>query len=123
VNGSPSPVGDYDGSQSVGAGDLNLVLNNWNATVPPVPAGWTGDQPEPGVIGAVALNKVLNNWGNVGGGFTGPGTLAQGFVRYVTSGAGAGAAVPEPSSVVLVGIGLGSIAVAGRRKTKRDESA
>ena len=50
------------------------------------------------------------------GGFAGPGTLAQGFVRYFTSGAGAVSAVPEPSSVLLVGVGLASLAVGGRRK-------
>jgi hypothetical protein len=84
--------GDYDGSHAVGAGDLNLVLNNWAASVPPVPAGWTGDQPDnPSVIGANALNKVLNNWGNVGG-----------------SGASIGA-VPEPiswASVAMAAIAL-----------------
>ena len=49
------------------------------------------------------------------GQFVGPGTLTQGFVRYVTSGGGAGA-VPEPSSVLLVGFGLASMAVGGRRR-------
>jgi FG-GAP repeat len=84
--GLPAGVvgGDYDDSHAVGAGDVNLVLNNWNASVPPVPAGWIGDQPDnPSVIGAQALNKVLNNWGATGG-----------------SGASFGA-VPEPGAVLL----------------------
>jgi PEP-CTERM motif len=88
--------GDYDGSHAVGSGDLNLVLNNWNATVPPVPAGWIGDQPDPGVIGSAALNKVLNNWGNTGG-----------------SGASLGA-VPEPTSAFLLLLAVA--AVGGYRK-------
>jgi hypothetical protein len=90
--------GDYDGSHAVGGGDLNLVLNNWNATVPPVPTGWIGDQPDPGVIGGAALNKVLNNWGNTGG-----------------SGASFGA-VPEPgclllgwTAVLFGGLGIGRL--------------
>jgi hypothetical protein len=54
---------------------------------------------------------------NGAGGFTGPGHLTQGFVRYVTS--GIGAAVPEASSVLFVGIGLMSIAAGGGRICSR----
>ncbi|HEY3392423.1 MAG TPA: hypothetical protein VGK58_06940 [Lacipirellulaceae bacterium] len=50
---------------------------------------------------------------NGAGGFTDPGRITQGFVRYVTS--GISAAVPEPCSVVFVGIGLISIAAGGCR--------
>jgi Lectin C-type domain/PEP-CTERM motif len=90
--------GDFDGSHAVGAGDLNLVLNNWAATVPPVPSGWIGEQPPAGPIGASLLNRVLNNWGNAGG-----------------SGATIGA-VPEPATVVLVGLALATI---GSRRRSR----
>jgi hypothetical protein len=88
--------GDFDGTGAVGAGDLNLVLNNWAETVPPVPAGWIGDQPPGGTIGAALLNEVLNNWGNVAPG----GGAALGA-----------AAVPEPPAIVLVGLAL--VAAAG----------
>jgi hypothetical protein len=96
--------GDYDGSGAVGSGDLNLVLNNWNATVPPVPTGWIGDQPAPGVIGSVALNRVLNNWGNVGG-----------------DGASFGA-VPEPGALVSASLALAGSALVRRRRTKEQET-
>jgi hypothetical protein len=51
------------------------------------------------------------------GGPSGPGTLMQGFVRYVTAGVGSGAAAPEPAGVLLVGMGLASLAVATWRRT------
>jgi hypothetical protein len=50
---------------------------------------------------------------NGAGGFTVPGHITQGFVRYVTS--GIGAAVPEASSALFAGIGLLSIAAGGGR--------
>ena len=53
-------AGDYDGSGTVGQGDLNLVLLNWGATG--VPAGWVNHQPS-GQIGQTELNAALLNWG------------------------------------------------------------
>jgi hypothetical protein len=111
VTGSPAPGGDYNGNGTVDAADYVL---------------WRNGGPllnEVETIGSVTPEDYTAWRANFGatGGFTGPGALVKGFVRYVTS--GAAAAVPEPSSVVLVGIGLGSIAVAGRRKTRRDQSA
>jgi hypothetical protein len=52
------------------------------------------------------------------GGFSGPGTLTRGFVRYVTSGTGSSASIPEPTSVVFVGIGIAALAVGGRTTTR-----
>jgi hypothetical protein len=60
----PEPAaGDFDDSGAVGQGDLNLVLQNWGDTSPPVPAGWINEQPT-GLIGQAYLNTVLQNWGN-----------------------------------------------------------
>jgi len=54
------------------------------------------------------------------GGFSGPGVLQTGFVRYVTSSAGVGV-VPEPSTILLVGVGLTAIVI-GSRGAKRDST-
>jgi PEP-CTERM motif len=94
--------GDFDGSHAVGAGDLNLVLNNWASTVPPVPAGWIGKQPPNGQIGAGLLNEVLNNWGNVGG-------AGSGSVASI-------GAVPEPTTLVLIGLALAAAGLVRRRE-------
>jgi hypothetical protein len=51
------------------------------------------------------------------GGFTGPGVLTRGFVRYVT--AGSTAAVPEAASFILVGVGLITIAAGNGRTFRR----
>jgi hypothetical protein len=92
-------TGDYDDSGAVGQGDLNLVLQNWGVTPPPVPTGWINEQPADGVIiGQSNLNGVLQNWGN-------------------TSSVASVGAVPEPSSLLLliVGAGLGYAGKRGRR--------
>ncbi len=83
-------VGDLDGDGFVGINDLNLVLSNWNMSVPPGDplADPSGDN----FIGIDDLNTVLGNW-NAG---TPPG----------------GAAVPEPGMLALLGMG----AVAGLRR-------
>jgi hypothetical protein len=108
---SPAPGGDYNGNGTVDAADY---------------VRWRNGGPllnEVATIGSVTPEDYTAWRANFGatGGFTGPGTLVKGFVKYVTS--GAGAAVPEPSSICLVGIGLGAIGLAGRRKSRRDDSA
>lgn len=75
-----SLLGDYDDSDAVEQGDLNLVLNNWGqeATFEPngAPFGTsTVDQEE--------LNRVLNNWGS---------TSAPSFEGFD---------VPEPATTLL----------------------
>ena len=79
INSAGMP-GDFDNSGAVGQIDLNLVLQNWGETSPPVPAGWINEQPT-GLIGQTHLNKVLQNWGN-----------------SVVAGA---SAVPEPTTCTL----------------------
>jgi hypothetical protein len=88
------PDGDYDDSGAVGQGDLNLVLQNWGQTSPPVPTGWINEEPV-GLIGQSNLNGVLQNWGN-------------------SAVANVGA-VPEPTSLALFGLAL-AFGVAGRRR-------
>jgi hypothetical protein len=117
VNQSPSPVGDYNGNGVVDAADYT----NWRKTLgQSVTAGTGADGNNDGSINSGDYDVWRANFGHAGGGFTGPGTVVQGFVRYVTSGAGAGAAVPEASSVLLVSIGLASLAVGSRWKSNAD---
>ena len=115
VNESPAAAGDYNSNGAVDAADYTIWRNAFNTagTLPNQnPAAAT-----PNLIDQEDYAFWKANFGNVGGGFSGPGTPVQGFVRYVTSGAAAGAAVPEPSSVLLVGIGLASLTVGVRRKS------
>jgi hypothetical protein len=84
--------GDLDGDGFVGISDLNLVLSDWNKTVPP--ANPAADPSGDSFVGIADLNVVLGNW-NAG---TPP---------------AAGAAVPEPATLGL--LGLGGIAMLKRR--------
>ncbi|MEZ6191242.1 MAG: hypothetical protein R3C45_08120, partial [Phycisphaerales bacterium] len=52
--------GDLDGDGFVGINDLNLVLGNWNQTVPPADA--RADTNGDNFIGIADLNTVLGNW-------------------------------------------------------------
>jgi hypothetical protein len=61
-----------------------------------------------------AYNTWRANFGAVAAP-SGPSTIVQGSVRYVTS--GGGSAVPEPSAVLLVGLGLATV-VGGFRRTR-----
>ncbi len=76
----PALDGDLDGDGFVGITDLNIVLANWNQTVPPADAA--ADPSGDGFIGIEDLNVVLGNW-NAG---TPP----------------ASEIVPEPTSLVLL---------------------
>ena len=87
---SASLTGDYNGDNVVDAADYVA----WRRT---------------NINGAQGYADWRANFGATGGP-SGPSTLVQGFVRYVTSG-GSGAGVPEPSTVLLVGVGLTSLIV------------
>jgi hypothetical protein len=52
--------GDLDGDGFVGINDLNLILTNWNQTVPPGDA--IADANGDNFIGIADLNAVLGNW-------------------------------------------------------------
>jgi hypothetical protein len=82
--------GDLDEDGFVGINDLNLVLANWNQSIPPgdARADPTGDN----YVGIEDLNKVLGNW---------------------NAGTPPAAAVPEPTGLAL--LGLGGLAVLRRR--------
>lgn len=81
-------LGDIDGDGFVGIDDLNVVLGNWNQSVPPGDplADVSGDN----FVGIDDLNAVLTAW-NVGS----PVPPA------------AGAVVPEPAGIALLGVGAG----------------
>jgi hypothetical protein len=53
-------IGDLDGDGFVGITDLNLVLSNWNQTVPP--ANPLADPSGDNFVGIADLNTVLGNW-------------------------------------------------------------
>ena len=62
------PLGDYDGSGSIGQGDLDAVLLNWGALEADIPTAypmWVGLMLLDGndFIGQDDLNVVLLNWG------------------------------------------------------------
>lgn len=92
--GSALP-GDLNGDGFVGIGDLNLVLGDWNLSVPP--ADPAADPSGDNFIGIEDLNEVLGNWNT--------GTPPAG-----------GASVPEPTSLALLAAGGGSLAFRRRRR-------
>lgn len=53
--------GDFDGDGFVGIEDLNLVLGNWNTSIPSG-AQSLGDGSGDGFVGIEDLNLVLGNW-------------------------------------------------------------
>jgi hypothetical protein len=57
----PACPWDFDGSLSVGIGDLNALLSNWGAPCPG--AGCPFDYDESGSVGLGDLNAMLSNWG------------------------------------------------------------
>ncbi|QDV75926.1 hypothetical protein [Botrimarina mediterranea] len=86
LGSGPDPLaGDFDGSGAVGDGDLTLLLSNWGAAVPPVPAGWTGTQPTAPGVGDDELTGLLSTWGQS---------------------SSSAVAVPEPTAALLGLIGV-----------------
>lgn len=98
--------GDYDDGGLVEQTDLDLVLLNWGAAVPPIPTNpilWVNQVPtDDEIVDQNDLDGVLLNWGN---------TLV-GAVSSV-------AAVPEPVSASLLVMALGTLALVGRRQSIR----
>lgn len=86
-------AGDLDGDGFVGIDDLNLVLANWNQSVPP--GNPLADPSGDGFVGIDDLNEVLGNWN--------AGTPPSG-----------GNTIPEPASLAM--LGLGSLAMLRRRR-------
>ena len=87
--------GDLDGDGFVGIDDLNLVLGNWNQSVPP--ANPLADPSGDGFVGIDDLNLVLGNWN------AGAPPTAQ-------------ANIPEPATGVLL---LYSVTLLTKRRTLR----
>ncbi len=90
LDGLFSPlVGDLDGDGFVGINDLNIVLANWNQSVPP--GDPLADPSGDGFVGIDDLNEVLGNW-NAG---TPPNAITN---------------IPEPATVGVLAIaGLASL--------------
>lgn len=84
----PAVTGNLDGDGFVGLSDLDLILANWNQTVPPgntlADVSGPGGVPD-GYVGLDDLDVVLGNWN--------AGTPPQTSINMV---------VPEPSSCVAL---------------------
>lgn len=87
--------GDLDGDGFVGINDLNIILANWNQTVPP--GNPAADVNADGFIGIADLNIILANW-NTGAPLP----------------PSASASVPEPASLAM--LCLGSTALLQRKR-------
>lgn len=87
--------GDLNGDGFVGIADLNLVLGNWNLSVPPGDA--LADPSGDNFVGIADLNTVLGNW-NAG--------VAP----------SSGVAVPEPAALALIGAGALGLVRRGRNR-------
>ncbi len=85
VTSPPALEGDLDDDGFVGISDLNIVLSNWNASVPPADA--RADPSGDGFVGIEDLNLVLGNW-NAGTPPLSPNV------------------VPEVTSATLMGLGV-----------------
>ncbi len=86
------PEGDLDGDGFVGLSDLDIILNNWNQTVPPIHeyADPSGD----GFVGLDDLDIVLNNWN-------------RGIPPVASS-------IPEPSTLAVLAL-IGAVSITRRR--------
>lgn len=87
---TPSLLGDLDMDGFVGINDLNLILADWNESVPP--ANPLADPSGDGFVGIDDLNEVLGNWN--------AGTPPQGNAIPV---------VPEPGAALLCAVGVMTI--------------
>ncbi len=83
VTYQPDLVGDLDGDGFVGINDLNIILANWNQSVPP--GDPLADPSGDGYVGIDDLTTVLGNW---------------------NAGTAPSSNVPEPASVSLLGLGV-----------------
>jgi hypothetical protein len=83
-----SLVGDLNGDGFVGIADLNIVLGNWNQTVPP--ADPAADPSGDNFVGIADLNEVLGNWN--------AGTPPAGEAN-----------IPEPASLVVLMVGTAAL--------------
>jgi PEP-CTERM motif len=88
-------LGDLDGDGFVGIADLNIILGNWNAPIPP--GNPSADVNNDGFVGIADLNIVLGNW-NAGAPLP----------------PGGAAAVPEPATLAV--IGLAGVVLLRRRR-------
>lgn len=86
VSDTPELPGDQNGDGFVGIADLNIILGDWNKTVPP--ASEMADPSGDNYVGIADLNIVLGNW-NAG---TPP----------------AANAVPEPGTAALLALAFGT---------------
>jgi len=78
-------VGDLDGDGFVGLNDLDLILNNWNQTIPP--GNPLADPTGYGFVGLADLDIVLNNW-NTGTPPTGQANIPEPGVCLMMLGGG-----------------------------------
>jgi hypothetical protein len=102
---SSAPTADFDADGDVDGSDF-LRWQRGLGTSTGATKG-QGDADGDGDVDAGDLAAWEGEFG--GGGFSGPGVLQTGFIRYVTVST---AAVPEPSTVILVGLGLTALACA-----------
>ena len=103
LRGAPIVVpipGDLDGDGFVGITDLNIVLGNWNLSVPP--GDTLADPSGDGFVGIEDLNHMLGNW-NAG---TPPTTGTSG-------------AAPEPTAITI--LTLGGMTLLRRRAIEIDK--
>ncbi len=94
---NPPPPGDVDRDGFVGLADLDLVLNNWNQTVPP--ADPRADPNGDNYIGLQDLDFILHNW---------------------NAGTPQPAIIPEPTASCL--LVLSGLALLGRRLPNHNRS-
>jgi len=97
ILGGENPLipGDFNNSGEVDAGDLNLVLFNWDQPGSSLPSDWVNQVPS-GNVGVLELNDVLFNWGSTG----------------------ASATVPEPSALGSLLMGVAWLVFWKKRRIK-----
>ncbi len=95
---SSALAGDLNSDGFVGLDDLDIILNNWNQTIPPgddrADVSGAGGEPD-GFVGLDDLDVVLNNW---------------------NAGTPPTAAVPEPGALSLLAAGSCGVTMWRRRR-------